>query len=267
MVKNFILSFRLFALVFLCGGLALAPAGAETIPPAPTAHFNDYAGRISPGVVRQLDRQLEAFERETSNQLLVALYPRMDSESSVFDYTHRVAQSWRVGQADRNNGAVLFVFLENRQVYLQVGYGLEGALPDAIAKRIVSDEIAPRFRTGDFDGGMTAAVGAMIAATRGEYTGTGRTAADARRGKRNGSALGEFLFIGFIVILSMIFGRRRRRVVLGRGSHLGRSPAWWIGPGMGGGGGFGRGGGGGFGGGGFSGGGGSFGGGGAGGSW
>ncbi|WED64448.1 TPM domain-containing protein [Synoicihabitans lomoniglobus] len=249
---------RFLLLFTLIGGLA-ATAVAETIPSAPRAYFNDYTGRISAPTGRQLNAQLEAYERESSNQLLVAIYPTMDSDSSVFDYTQRVAESWKVGQADRNNGAVLFIFLNDRQAYLQVGYGLEGALPDATAKRIISDELAPSFRRGDLDGGLSAAVGAMIAATKGEYVGSGRTAGDGR-GRTSGrtTGAGGFILILIIVALRMFFGGRRV-IIGGRGHH--RSTGMWIGGG--GGGGFGGGGGGG----GFSGGGGSFGGGGAGGSW
>src|SRR3954466_6607802 len=82
--------------------------GAERIPPAPPRHFNDFAGVVSRPVADELDAQLDQFERATSNQLLVAIYPKMESASSVEDYRVRVAQAWRVGQASRNNGAVLF---------------------------------------------------------------------------------------------------------------------------------------------------------------
>jgi uncharacterized protein len=243
--------------------------GAERIPPAPPRFFNDYAGVVSRPVAEQLNAQLEQFERQSSNQVLVAIYPTMESNSSVEDYTVRVAQAWRAGQAGRNNGAVLFAFMKEHQLYIQVGYGLEGALPDAIAKRIIEQEIVPRFRSGDIDGGMRAAVQSMIAATRGEYTGTGRTQADRRgpagaRSSGPGSSIG-----GFIVLLIIIFVVVRLLRSFGQPSVLLnprrriRPNIWW-----GGGGGFGGGGwSGGGGGGGFSGGGGSFGGGGAGGKW
>ncbi len=235
---------------------------AERIPPAPPRYFNDYAGVVSRPTADRLNVRLEQFERESSNQLLVVLYPRMESASSVEDYTVRVAQAWRAGQAGRNNGAVLFAFMQERQVYLQVGYGLEPVLPDALAKRLIEGEIVPRFRTGDIDGGMTAAVEAMIAATKGEYQGTGRTQAD-RRSTTSGSP-GTFIvlfivisFIGSIMRRAMnrpsVFLNPRRRGL--------RPNIWW--PGGSGGSGWSGGGGGS----GFSGGGGSFGGGGAGGKW
>lgn len=249
-------------------GFASPAVLAESVPPPPEAHFNDYTGSISPEVARQLDQRLADYERTSSNQLLVAVFPRMDSPSSVFDYTQRVAASWRVGQAGRDNGAVLFVFLRDREVFLQVGYGLEAVLPDATAKRIIEEEIVPRFRAGDLEGGLSAAVGAMIAATQGEYQGSGRTAGETRRGSSPGRHGAEWLFIVVLVVLSAVFGRgRRRSIVIGPRGRFGRSLTWSMGPSLGRRSGGGWGGLGGGGGGGFSGGGGRFGGGGAGGRW
>jgi uncharacterized protein len=254
-----------FALV----ALAAARLGAaEVIPAAPAAHFNDYASVVSPQTAAMLDQKLGQFERDTSNQVVVAIYPKMESDSSVEDYTVRVAQSWHAGLKGRDNGAVLFIFTQTHQMYLQVGYGLEGVIPDATAKRIISDEISPYFRRADFDGGVTAGVNAILAATRGEYKGSGHTVADARGGQHAppGLAIGIFLFT--VLILSYV--RRQASVYQGSG-HSGFGMAMLAGMMLGGGGrgGFGGGGGGGFGGGGggFSGGGGGFGGGGAGGSW
>ena len=90
----------------------------------------------------------------------------------------RVARSWQVGQKNKNNGAVLFVFVQEHKMFLQVGYGLEGVLPDALCKRIIDEQISPRFKAGDFDGGLTAGVQAILAATKGEYKGTGTTVAE-----------------------------------------------------------------------------------------
>jgi uncharacterized protein len=246
----------------LCASLVLVFAfrlfAAEVIPPPPTAYFNDYAHVVSAGRVAQLNQTLEDFERQSSDQILVAVFPKMQSDSSIEDYTVRVARSWQVGQKDKNNGAVLFVFVQDHKMFLQVGYGLEGVLPDALCKRIIDEQIAPRFKAGDFDGGLTAGVQAVIAATKGEYKGTGTTVAEQLR------RLKEIVPKVFILIIFVLIF-----VVFLRGGNLGRGySCWTIGSG-GSSGGWGGGGGGGFsgGGGGFSGGGGSFGGGGAGGSW
>jgi uncharacterized protein len=244
--------------------LALCAFAAEVIPPAPKKYFNDYANVVSPATAAQLEKTLEDFERETSNQILVAIFPKMQSDSSIEDYTVRVAQSWKVGQRIKDNGAVLFVFIQDRKMYLQVGYGLEGALPDAVAKRIIEDEIKPHFKNSDFDGGLRGGLRAILAATRGEYKGTGRTVAQGV-----GQNIGGWLcliFFACVILLILVGALRGGRRRYGRGySSWG---GWTIGGGGFSSGGGGWSGGGGFSsGGGFSGGGGSFGGGGAGGSW
>jgi uncharacterized protein len=238
------------ALIFL---FTQTLAAVEVIPPAPAQYFNDYANVVSTGVAAQLNSQLESFEKSSSNQIVVAIFPKMQSDSSVDDYAVRVARYWQVGQKALNNGAVLFVFVQDHKMFIATGYGLEGALPDITCKRIIDDEIKPRFKQNDFTGGLTAGVNAMMAAARGEYKGTGRTHAENQTGSGP-----DWIFwtILIIFILLSIFGRRS-----GTGFSSG---GMWMGGGFsGGGGGWSSGGGGG----GFSGGGGSFGGGGAGGSW
>lgn len=227
---------------------------ADVIPPAPAKYFNDYAQVVSADTAAQLNQTLENFEKDNSSQIVVAVFPKMQSDSSIEDYTVRVARAWKAGQEEKNNGAVLFVFVQDRKVYLQVGYGLEGVLPDALCKRIIAEQITPRFKSGDFSGGLDAGVQSILAAVKGEYQGTGNTVAGSR-GNRQGGIPIVFIIIGVVGILLLIsrLGRSGRR----RGG-------WII---TGGGGGWSGGGGGGFSGGGFSGGGGSFGGGGAGGSW
>jgi uncharacterized protein len=256
-ILAFLLCFRAFA--------------AEVIPPAPPRYFNDYAQAVSPATAARLNQTLENFERESSGQIVVAVFPKMQSDSSVEDYTVRVARAWKAGQKDKNNGAVLFVFVQDHKMYLQVGYGLEGALPDALCKRIIAEQIAPRFKAGDFDGGLAAGVQGIIAAAKGEYRGTGRTVAEDRASpldlSNDGSVLFVFLAVGFVVAIIFVFLSANRGRVYGNRGWI--RTGGWSGGWTGGGGGY-SGGGGGFsggGGGGFSGGGGSFGGGGAGGSW
>lgn len=258
----------LFLLATVGVGLA-----AEVIPPSPKPYyFRDYAGVVRPDVAQGLNAKLEEFERQTSSQILAVVYPKMQSDSSVEDYTVRVAQAWGVGQQRTNNGAVLFVFVQNREMYLQVGYGLEGAIPDALAKRIIEDEIKPYFRNGDYSGGLTAGVNAILAAAKGEYQGSGRLFSEQQGGRRGRSGAGLFITILVIVILFSLFARAfgGGRAYSRRGYRRWGGGGWGGGlggGGWGGGGGWSSGGGGWGGGGGFSGGGGSFGGGGAGGRW
>ena len=253
-----------FICIFLVLFATLATA-AEVIPPRPEAYFNDYARVVSSATATELNRQLEQFERDTSSQILVAVYPKMQSDSSIEDYTVRVAQSWGVGQKNKNNGAVLFVFVQDRKLYIQVGYGLEGVLPDALAKRIIENEIKPHLRNGNFDSGLRAGVTAILQAAKGEYKGTGHTVAD----RSSQPFWPTPLIVGFVIFILLVrlLSSAARGTVYTR---AGRAVSYGIMSGMfsGGGGGFSSGGGG-FssGGGGFSGGGGGFGGGGAGGSW
>jgi len=255
---------RGIGLVLLALG-AVGAGAAEVIPPPPAAHFNDYAALVRPGTAASLDQRLAQFERDTSNQVVVAIYPKMESDSSVEDYTVRVAQAWHAGVKGRDNGAVLFIFSQSHQVYLQVGYGLEGAIPDALAKQIIENEITPLFRKGDYDGGVTAGVAAIMAAARGEYHGTGQTVAERRGGPAPAFRFRLIYVLFALIFLLSLF--RRSASVYGNGGRRGFGTGMLAGMLLGGGGGGFGGGGGGGGGGGFSGGGGGFGGGGAGGSW
>lgn len=156
--------------------VASGAVAAEVMPPKPARWFNDYAGVVPAATARELDAKLEQHERDTSNQIVVAVWQDMQTDSSIQDYTFRIFQQWKLGQRDRNNGIGLFVYIKARKMFMQVGYGLEGAVPDAIAKRIIDDEIAPHFKAGDYGAGLTAGVNAILAAAKGEYKGTGRTA-------------------------------------------------------------------------------------------
>lgn len=242
----------------------------EVIPPTPDRYFNDYANVVSPSTASQLNTTLENFERESSDQILVAIYPKMQSDSSIDDYAVRVARAWQAGLKDKNNGAVLFIFVQDRSMTLQTGYGLEGALPDALCKRIIDEQIAPRFKTGDYDGGCIAGVQSIVAAVKGEYQGTGGTVNHDKylAIQRHNQKIGEILscFILALFVLVAISGARRRGGWGGGSGMIFTSGGWGGYSGGGGWGGGGSSGGGGFSGG-FSGGGGSFGGGGASGHW
>jgi len=245
---------RAFALagVALLLSAAAARAGADVkIPPAPAQHFNDYAALVSPGDAQLLDAKLEAFERESSTQIVVAIFPELP-EPSLEDFTVRSAQAWRVGQKKLDNGLVLFVFVKDRQSRIEVGYGLEDKVPDVTAKRILQDVMAPPFKQGQYAAGLDAALDALIAATRGAYT-PGPTAASPRGGQDVPIPLPVLIFLVIVIIVVIRASRGG-----GGGGFFYTGGGWSSGGGSSWGGG---------GGGGFSGGGGSFGGGGASGSW
>ncbi len=225
--------------------------------PTLTRHVTDLTGTLSSQEVGGLDSKLRQFEDSTSNQIVVLMIPTLGS-ASLEDYSLRVAEANRIGVKGRDNGALLFIAKDDRRVRIEVGYGLEGALPDITAGQIIRNEIGPHFRNGEYYEGIDAAVNAMMAATKGEYKG---------EKKKDKSPAGMAPLVIFLVILFLILRSVfwRPRGLLGR-----RRSYWGGGPFFGGFGGFGGGGfggGGGGGGGGFSGGGGSFGGGGASGGW
>jgi uncharacterized protein len=221
--------------------LPLKVAGLD-IPPA-TGYVNDRAEIISSGAEQKLERFLKGFRQSDSTQIVVLTIDSLEGEA-LDGYAIRVAESWGIGQEGKDNGALLLIAKEERKVRIEVGYGLEGRLTDLLSGRIIDNEITPRFKAGDFDGGVIAGVAAMAEAVRGEYQGT----ASARKKERNPlGLLALLLFLG--PGLMFLGGGPRSR----RSRHY-RHGGLWIG-------------GGGFGGGGFSGGGGGFGGGGASGGW
>jgi uncharacterized protein len=236
---------------------------AEKIPSKPPAYFNDYANVVPKEKALALNEKLAQFERDTSNQVVVAVYPKMESDSSIEDYAQRIAESWGVGQKGQRNGVVMLVFIQDHKISIQVGYGLEGALPDVTAFDIRSRHITPHFRTGDYAGGLDEGIDLILKAIRGEYKGTGETVQEKRAPASSGCGPLGFIIMLIIVLMIIRLGRRR-----GGYGYTGLGGPF-ISSGWGGGGGWSGGSssssGGGFSG--FSGGGGSFGGGGSSGSW
>ena len=245
--------------VILITLFAISANAAEVIPPKPDGYFNDYAGVVSKEAASRFNEQLAQFERETSDQVVVAVFPKMQSDSDIADYTQRVAQAWGVGQKERRNGVVLFVFIQDRKMFIQVGYGLEGALPDATAFDITERHIKPLLRTGNYEAGLATGIDLICKAIRGEYKGSGKTVTE---GKGGGAFTGLLPFIIFVIVLFILSRLFRKLGGYGYSSRGGGpvfipSGGGWSSGGGGSGGGFS----------GFGGGGGSFGGGGAGSSW
>lgn len=259
----------------VCILAVLAAAGSaaqriDVIPPT-GERVVDRADLLSPSEEQALKQKLLAYEDTTSTQIVIVTIESLDGVAPV-DYATELGRSWGVGQQGQDNGVVILVSRDDREVFIAPGYGLEGAIPDAIAARIVRNTLVPSFREGNFYAGLSAASDQLIAAAAGEF----EAVADRRPpGSRDGGKLpAANIFILLIIAYFVISAARRG----GGGSDGGKRyrrrrggpPIIIWGGGLGGrSGGFG-GGGGGFGGGGFGGGGfggGSFGGGGAGGGW
>ena len=228
--------------------------------------MNDYAGLLSADARGRLETRLAQRESATGAQMVIAIFPSLEGES-LEDFGIRLAERWRAGQKGLDNGIILMVFARERRVRLEVGYGLEPVLTDAVAAQIIRETIAPRFREQRYAAGLEAAADAVYARV------DTRAPAGARRGPARGVSPWTLAVVGVFgaAILLLLFdamsGARARRSAYVAGGRRGwDSPAVIVPPiwGMGGGD---RGGGGGGGDSGFSAGGGSFGGGGASGDW
>jgi uncharacterized protein len=237
--------------------VAVVQAAEPEFPPL-TSRVNDHAGLLSERDKRELEAALARFETETTNQIVVATLESLQG-LPIEDYGYQLGRHWGIGQAGKDNGALLIVAPEEREVRIEVGYGLEGELTDAQSRTIIETSILPHFRQGDFAAGVKAGVAAMIKTLGGSYD-PALPAVQVRESDRAPSPfpLAVALPIFLIIVLNRLFGRRRRGRSRGyRGPVI--VPGGWGGR-HGGSGGGGRGGG-------FSGGGGSFGGGGASGRW
>lgn len=142
---------QLFAFLPLALGLAAADF------PTPTGFVNDFAGVLTQNARLQLEDRLQAYARETTTEIAIAILPSLGGQT-IEDTSVRLFERWRVGKREKNNGILIVVAVSDRRVRIEVGYGLEGKVPDAQAGRIIRDIITPRFRQGDYAGGLTAAV-------------------------------------------------------------------------------------------------------------
>jgi len=214
-------------------GLGGAVARAATpIPDAPTHWVTDRAAFLSPSVTGQLDARLDAYARQTGHQLLVYI-DHTTGGDPIEDWAARAFQHWRVGRKGIDDGVVLFIFSDDHHLRIEVGYGLEGAVPDAVASRIINERMVPRIQNGDRDGAVRAGVDALTAAI-------GAPANAAGQGAPAPKPIAAWKLVLGLVMLILLLGFAA--------THPGL--AWLmlmsIGSGRGGGGGFSGGGGGGF---------------------
>jgi len=155
-------------LVLLLAGIVAMPVAALDAPRL-KGHVNDYAGMLSPASQRQLEALLTDFEQKESTQIVLLTVPSLRGDS-LEDFSIRVAEAWKIGQAEADNGAILLIAKADRKIRIEVGYGLEGRLTDLISGRIIRNVIAPHFRKGAFEQGIAAGISAMIDAVRGEFS-------------------------------------------------------------------------------------------------
>lgn len=188
----------------------------------PPRIVNDYANFLNNEETRALENKLARFSNETSSQIAIAVVNSIEGYDKA-SYAYGLAEKWGVGQKGKNNGILILIKPKqsnsNGEVFIATGYGLEGAVPDAITKRIVEHEIIPNFKKGMYYKGLDEATNRIMELTRGEYT-----ADEYREATRGSNAPYPIGIIIFIVFLISLFGRSRRR----RHHSVGRSIPFWI---------------------------------------
>jgi uncharacterized protein len=157
----------LVGLVAMAAVLAAAAVVSALEVPYLGGRVNDLAGLLEDGFEAEVSSQLEALERETGAQVAVLTVPTLEGDP-IEDFSMRVVETWKLGGERADNGVLLLIARDERLVRIEVGYGLEGALTDVESGRIISGLMTPRFRAGDFDGGVGAAIDAIAAKVRGE---------------------------------------------------------------------------------------------------
>jgi uncharacterized protein len=217
------------ALIFAFGVLAQAPEGAVPVPKLVT-RVTDQTGTLTTADRERLEEKLRAFEAAKGSQVAVLLVPTIGSEV-IEEFAGRVADAWQLGRKGVDDGVLFVVAMQERKMRIHTGRGVQGTLTDAASKRIVAELVAPRFRAGDFAGGIDAGVDAILRAIEGEALPEPARKGSASPRVDTVSSYGNFLFLGFFLVpivamvLRSMFGR-----LLGAGATSGLTgvAAWLL---------------------------------------
>lgn len=183
--------------------LPVAVAAEEVAVPALTARVTDLTGTLTAEQKSTLEARLHALETQKGSQLAVLLVPTTQPET-IEQYSIRVVDQWKLGRKKVDDGVLLLIAKDDRKLRIEVGYGLEGALPDVIAKRIIAEDITPHFKQGDFYGGIVAGITRIDAVIQGEEL-------PSPQQKNNGTSIESYLF--FLVFFALISGSILRRIL------------------------------------------------------
>jgi uncharacterized protein len=208
-------SFQLFSLLLFMVGAAAGQNIPE--PMVPLRLVNDFTGLLQEDQQISLNNKLLAFNDSTSTQIYVITYNDLQGYP-VAEFANVLGEKWKIGQEGKNNGIVILISPQNRQMTIQTGYGLEGAVPDAIAKRIIEKEMTPAFKEGNYYKGIDDATNTLMALTKGEYT------ADDYM-KKTGSGRSTIPVIFIIILFFIIFSSIKSRSRL---YAPGKSIPWWV---------------------------------------
>ncbi|CAG9172649.1 hypothetical protein LMG23994_02458 [Cupriavidus pinatubonensis] len=180
---------------------------ADVAVPSLTARVTDLTGTLTTEQKQAIEEKLQAFEAEKGSQVAVLMVPTTQPEA-IEQYSIRVVEKWKLGRKGANDGALLIIAKDDRTMRIEVGYGLEGVLTDAMSKRIISDDIVPRFRQGDFYGGVTIGIERIMSVINGEEL-------PPPKRQRGGDPVRQFMPL--ILVLTVVLGGFLR-------SFLGRGP-------------------------------------------
>jgi uncharacterized protein len=172
----------------------------------PTKLVNDYAGLLDPGAVQQLESKLVAYDDSTSTQIAIVLVKTLDGRP-IEETALSIYRSWGIGNKKTSNGVLILAAIDDKQIRIEVGYGLEGAIPDITANQIIRNDIAPNFRSGDYYQGLDKAAESLIQAAKGEYK---APEGYGKRKKSRGGGLGNIIGGIVIIIIIAVFAGRGR---------------------------------------------------------
>lgn len=192
---------------------------SQEFPAKSNRLVNDYTNTLSRAEIQQLEEKLLAYERESSVQIAIVILKTLQGYP-IDDYAFQLGEKWGIGQGNTNNGALVLLSMDERKMWIATGYGLEATLTDAMSKRIIENEMKPRFRQNDFAGGLAAASDAIIQVTRGEYKGSGGAG-------KQGAPLSSFLLI--LLVFAIIWLMKAKQVRdYSRVNNIGFWAAWML---------------------------------------
>ncbi len=211
MKKNFLLICALFCCNFLFA--------QDLLPrPNPPRLVNDEAHVLSASEAQQLEQKLDALDDSTSNQIAIVTIPTLN-DHPIEDYANKLFRSWGIGNKKTNNGVLILVAVNDHLARIEVGYGLEGAIPDITAGDIIEYDLKPNFKSGNYYAGLDAAVNSLTKAAVGEYK---------IRREQNSSSDDDGSPVGFIVIIIIIVVIILSRIGRGGGGMMSRGGSGWL---------------------------------------
>ena len=189
-------------------------ADAKTvIPPAPATYVFDQSGTLTLNAASSINARLDRYERDTSTQIIIALFSKLPDDEALEDFTVKVFDAWKPGMKRKDNSLIIFGFMQSRKLWIQTGYGVEAKLPDSVCRRIIDHAIAPAFKKGDYAGGLTAGLDVIESALKGEYQGTGKTLHDVALP----SVPWTVVIVGVVLLILFVFWLTRVGRMYGSG--------------------------------------------------